>query len=362
MPIIERAISPEASDAASSSVSRAEGGACCTRRGFLGGAAGSCGAWIFFALAGSGAMGRRVFAAGPDSEIVGTEPFARVEKLGEGIWAVVSTPIDGDRTTMSNGGIIVGRDAVLVVEGFNTFAGGAWMSKLTEQLTGRRPTHVILTHHHPDHSNGLAGHLRDGQAPSIISRAQTRNLMAARSATFEGQKDEANPSPFLPVGQNQLLPNTVIADETEEVELDLGGRTVRLVSRLGHTPSDLTIEISDPRVVWCGDLVFNGFFPFFGDAIPSKLGETCRGFLRDPDTTYVPGHGVIADAEGLKPYLGLLDAIEEAARDYHAKGISAEEASHLFKVPPSLGEWMNVRPDRSRHAFVAWERELRPAE
>ncbi len=322
----------------------------CSRRDFLG-----CGAFVAFSLAAGSTLTRRAFAAPLAGETVRTEPFARVEKLADGVWAVVSTPnISGDMRTVSNGGIIAGRDAVLVVEGLNTPAGGAWLSETARVLTGRRPTHVVLTHLHGDHSNGLAGHLGGADAPTIIGTATTRRLLAERnSAPPQGEGAmRRTPNPIV-------LPDSVIVDEMQPTEIDLGGRAVRLTPRMGHSPSDLTVELLEPRVFWCGDLVFNGMFPYYGDAIPSKLGAACNSMLKDRDTTYIPGHGAVADSAALAPYLALLADVEAAARRANEKGVPADEAWRTYETPAAIGEWAKFRPDVYRFAFEAWERELK---
>ena len=58
--------------------------------------------------------------------------------------------------------------------------------------------------------------------------------------------------------------------------LDVGGRKVHLHPRAGHTASDLTIELQDPSVVFCGDLVWNAMFPNYVDATPSRLTQAVR--------------------------------------------------------------------------------------
>jgi glyoxylase-like metal-dependent hydrolase (beta-lactamase superfamily II) len=332
----------------------------CSRRGFLGTAM-TCSAYVAFALAGAGPAVQRAFAGVALGEEIQTEPHARVEKIAEGVWAVVSTPFangveNPETTTFSNGGIIAGRDGVLAIEGFATATGAAWQSDLALALTGRRPTHVVITHHHFDHSTGLVGYQRGNEGPEIISTMETRNLVIERIASpvenAEGPGQHLNPAGRI------LTPDRVIADASQPTEIDLGGRVVRLVPRAGHTASDLTIEIDDPRVIWTGDLCFNRLFPYFGDATPSLLAENGRALLTEADTVYVPGHGPVADAAGLRPYLDLLADIEVAARRFHDAGVSPGEAWERYEIPESLGEWTKFRPDVSRFAFEAWEREL----
>lgn len=336
----------------------------CSRRSFLGASIG-CGAYLTLAMAAGTALTRRAFAAAPAGAVLKAEPFARVEKIAEGVWAIVSTPFTGekpDMRTVSNGGIIAGKEGVALVEGLNTPEGAAWMSGLAKELTGRAPTHVVVTHFHGDHSGGLAGYLGGDKPPTIIGTATTRNLIAERygkSPTVESLGDRLKADQVTFSTGRIVLPDTVIVRADSAHTIDLGGRTVRLTQRMGHTPSDLVIEVADPRVVWTGDLVFNGMFPNFADSIPSLLGRHCKEMLSDPDTLYVPGHGSCADAAALKPYLAMLEDVERAARDAFAKGTPASEAWKTYEIPKSLGEWRRFRPNVYQFAFEAWEKELR---
>ena len=120
-----------------------------TRRTFISRSL-SCAAWLVGGLALAPASVRNAFAARPKKRIVAEEDFARIERIADGVWAVISTPLkDGGRhfTTTSNGGIVAGRDGVLVVEGFYTAEGGAWLAEQARRLTGREPTHVVVTHY-----------------------------------------------------------------------------------------------------------------------------------------------------------------------------------------------------------------------
>jgi glyoxylase-like metal-dependent hydrolase (beta-lactamase superfamily II) len=332
------------------------GGPDVSRRVFLGGAIG-CGAHVLMALAGGG-LTRRALAAAQPGEFVLEAPFARIEKVADGVWSIISTPLAGNMTTLCNGGIVAGSEGVAVIEAFNTVQGAAWACDAAHELTGRHPTHVILSHYHADHSAGLAGYQRGAEGPAIVSTAKTRELLLERQAP-QGEPSRADAGKPFVRAPRLMLPDSIVADTENPTELDLGGRTLRIAPRKGHTPSDVTVELVEPRVLWCGDLVFNGLFPFYGDAIPSALGENCNAMLRDAGTLYVPGHGLATDAAGLEPYLNLLADVEAAARRAHEAGTPADEAWKTYQMPEALSAWIKFRPDIFRFAFEAWERELK---
>ena len=130
--------------------------------------------------------------------------------------------------------------------------------------TGRWPTHVVLTHYHSDHANGVGGYFTDAQHPALRSTERTRDLVIQRNV------QPADPSRVA------AMKDAVLLSPTESTTLDLGGRVIHVIPRIGHTESDVSLELDDPSLVFCGDLFWNGMFPNYVDAIPTKLSASVR--------------------------------------------------------------------------------------
>ncbi len=310
-----------------------------TRRDFLG-HTGSCMAHMALMMAASASLPRSLWAAQERFPVVAREPWGRLEQVAEGVWALVSTPLT-DRTTLCNGGIVAGRTGVLVVESFGSDAGAEWMAEQALRLAGRLPTHVVVTHYHGDHTGGLRGAFETADV-KLLTTEVTRDLTRER-------------------GQDPLesiLEGAQLLDMRRPTEIDLGGRSVIVVPRRGHTRSDVSVEVSDPSVVFCGDLVWNDMFPNYMDAIPSRLTLDVRLLQSLEAAVYVPGHGPLADASDLRRYATLLDDVEAAARRALERGITAEQAGSEYRVPPELGEWILFNPRYFERAIGAWMAEL----
>lgn len=233
-----------------------------TRRQFLAQSS-SCAAHLALAAVAMPNARRLLWARNAFGPVVASEPFGNLEKVSDGVWALISTPLAGDRTTVSNGGIVAGRDAVLAIEGFNQPQGAVWLAGKARELTGRWPTHIVLTHYHADHANGVAGYLTDGARPDVRSTERTRELVVTRNQPADGARIAA-------------LKDAVVLSAADATQVDVGGRVVRIIPRSGHTDSDLSLELEDPSVVFCGDLFWNAMFPNFVDAVPTKLGSAVR--------------------------------------------------------------------------------------
>lgn len=277
--------------------------------------------------------------------IVAQEPWARIEEVGPGMFAVVSTPLNGDYTTLCNGGIIGGSAETLVVEAFASERGAAWVAGKARELTGRWPGQLVVSHYHSDHSAGSGGFAPDGGAvPPIHATETTRNLV------LTSLDNEGALQPWV---------DAVYVPEDGPVEFDLGDRVVAVEPRTGHTASDLTVAVDGGEgPVWCGDLVWNAMFPNYRDAVPSRLSRSVRALGGLPATTFVPGHGPLADAEAMAGYIALIDSVETAAREAGRLGRTAEEAANDYEVPAELGDWALFNPSYYQRAIEAWMREL----
>ena len=110
------------------------------RRRFLRRCAGCLGHLALVQAAG-GVAARELFGATRPVPRIQEVPWGRIERVAEGVWAMVSTPLE-DRRTLCNGGIVQGPAGVVMVEAFGSSEGATWMAEQARRLMGRWPDQV----------------------------------------------------------------------------------------------------------------------------------------------------------------------------------------------------------------------------
>jgi glyoxylase-like metal-dependent hydrolase (beta-lactamase superfamily II) len=316
----------------------------------------SCGAYVLGLAAAAPAMTRKVFAAQDDSKIVAKEGWGRIEKLQDNFWAIISTPFDQkDFTTVCNGGIIAGKDRILAIESYMNPKGATWVARWTKKIFGRWPTDIVVTHYHADHSSGAVGFFANDEKPKLWVTEKTHQLIQKDlAAKRQQQKSAANKS----AQKIPEFPKIETLKANSATTLDLGGRKVSIVPRIGHTASDVTIELEDPNIVYGGDLFFNRMIPNYLDADPVELRKSVKSLVRGKETIYVPGHGPVADNKDFKTYQRFLDWVEQTAREKFDAGKSSAQAAKEFELPQNYKEWYIFSNQVVPRAMNAWYREF----
>ena len=285
--------------------------------------------------------------------------YASVRQIGDGVYATISDPTKGF-TTLANGGFIIGKDAVLMVEGFLSVAGAAFQLETLRSVTQTPVRGAVDTHYHFDHSLGNATYGSAGIP--IWAHAKAAELMVKNYAMPQGHdmtaildaykkkvSDAANDTErehaqsdlnaytliFQTIASSAVcLPNQPLDPAKLPITVDLGGRQAIIETHPGHTPTDIILRVPEQNIVFTGDLLFNGFIPVTFDATMSAWRAVLAKFAAlDKDTLFVPGHGQLCGQEAVANLRAIFDDLAEQAEKMYKAGVSVEEAVKRYTVP-----------------------------
>lgn len=237
-------------------------------------------------------------------------------------------------------GVVVGADALLVVDSLATLAEAARLRAEIVDRWGDAVAHLVNTHGHFDHCFGNAafGDAALWGHASLPKTMRRREAAARAEAVSLGYRPKELPATLTP--PTRLVAGTARAD--------LGGLSVDLCHLgLGHTDGDLVAHVPAAGVVFCGDLVEQSAGPQYGaDSHPLQWPATLGRLLdlAGPDAVYVPGHGQPVDAAFVRAQRRALTAVAEAIGDCHAAGLGEHDASARLAVAASAGAFGQPPP------------------
>ena len=162
-------------------------------------------------------------------------------------WAHLATTIGRDvRVELASGPIVVGTATGLTPQGRLVVdtgmgpANGARVLEHARTLAGDRPLILTLTHFHPEH--GFGAQVFENEALIVYNAAQ-RDELAEKGDAYIGMFRGFGESVAAQLTDVRLVAPHVAYDGPS-VDLDLGGRVVRLLTwGLAHTKGDQVVHL-----------------------------------------------------------------------------------------------------------------------
>ena len=133
----------------------------------------------------------------------------------------------------------------------------------------------------------------------------------------------------------------VLPDETfsGELELRVGSREVRLIEvGPAHTRGDTLALLPAERVLFTGDILFNGGHPIAWAGPISNWIDACERILAMDLEVIVPGHGPLADKAAVRELKAYFEYLYREARARHAAGMTPLQAARSIALD-RWAEW-----------------------
>lgn len=259
----------------------------------------------------------------------------KVEKISDRVYAMLG-PVDppnvANRGYMNNNLVIVGNTGAVLVDAGSHKAVARHIDKAIRTVTSRPVTHVLITHHHPDHHLGLE--YFEG-AEVIASEYCAREIqdngrgMVAFMARNTG----------LSLGDTKLVvPQTKLASrERRSMEID-GVRLELIATETAHTEGDMVVWLPDDGVLASGDILVHTINPNFRDGHLKKWIGVVGDILKLPLTTVMPGHGPLMQRADVAEFRALIaDFCSVVEEVYKAGGAESDVRKKL-----DLAKWQRL--------------------
>jgi glyoxylase-like metal-dependent hydrolase (beta-lactamase superfamily II) len=271
------------------------------------------------------AIAAMLAVAGPAAAQASPLPFT-LKQLAPGVYAAIDGP---EHKAGSNAGFVIGDSGVLVVDAlFTPDAARALVAEI-RRLTPKPIRYVVNTHYHADHSGGDQV-LRDAGA-IIIAHKNVRGWVRTNNIALFGDRI----TPELK-SRIEALP---LPDLTTDKDLTiwLGSRKIEVRTVLGHTGGDLVVAVPDAHVLFTGDLLWRKVAPNLIDGSVAEWSATDADFAAMPDaakTTYVPGHGDVANVRHIQDFRAYLLDLRRLVTEGRLAGLKGDALAEA--VAPKL--------------------------
>ena len=275
----------------------------------------------------------KTFASAADLEVKNVS----FDKLSEHAYAYTA---EGDPNT----GIIIGDDAVMVIDTQATPVMAQDVIRRIREVTDKPIKYVLLSHYHAVRVLGASAY----GAEHIIASEDTRDLIVER-----GQFDKDSEIGRFP----RLFQNVESVPEgltwptmtfTGKMTLWLGKLEVQILQLgRGHTKGDTVAWLPQEKILFAGDLVEFGATPYAGDAYFKDWPQTLDNLAALKPEKLVPGRGAALQTpaqvqEGLAGTRAFISDLYDSVKESAAQGEDLRKVyeATFAKLQPKYGQWV----------------------
>ena len=275
----------------------------------------------------------KTFASQADLEV----KKVSFDKLSDNAYAYTA---EGDPNT----GIIIGDDAVMVIDTQATPVMAADVIRRIREVTDKPIKYVVLSHYHAVRVLGASAY----KPEQIIASQDTYDLIVER-----GEQDKASEIGRFPrlfnavesVPDGMTWPTMTF---TGKMTIWLGKLEVQLLQLgRGHTKGDTVAWLPQQKIMFSGDLVEFGATPYAGDAYFKDWPTTLDAIAALKPEKLVPGRGAALQtpaqvARGLTETCAFVSDVYSSvqAGAQAGKDLNTVYNDTMNRLRPTYGQWV----------------------
>lgn len=235
--------------------------------------------------------------------------FASLAFAGESVYPPVSVPMTLQQVSphvyfvqgkagvatdnegfISNAGVVVTDEGVVVIDSLGTPSLANTLLGKIRTISDKPVVRVIVTHYHADHIYGLQ--VFEEQGAEVWAPAGAEKYLRSPNAAERLDERRLSLDPWVNDATHLVEPDRYV----EKQEAFTVGGVQFTVSPVGaaHSDGDLTVYVETDRVLFSGDIIFEGRVPFMGDANSGHWLDVLQRMENQQLAALVPGHGAAA--------------------------------------------------------------------
>ena len=257
-------------------------------------------------------------------------------KLSDNAYAYTA---EGDPNT----GVIVGDDAVMVIDTQATPVMAEDVIRRIRTVTDLPIKYVLMSHYHAVRVLGASAY----RPEAIIASEDTRDLIVERGAADMKSEIERFPRLFRAV---ETIPGLTWPTITFKGEMTvwLGSLEVRLMQLgRGHTKGDTVAWLPQQKILFSGDLVEFGATPYAGDAYFQDWPQTLDRIAALNPVALVPGRGAALTTPAMvqSGLAGTRAFVSDLYASVKAGAAAGKDLRSIYRdthaaLKPKYGDWV----------------------
>lgn len=188
---------------------------------------------------------------------------------------------------ISNAGVVVTDAGVVVIDALGTPSLAQQLMQQIRTITDKPVVKVIVTHYHADHVFGLQYFKELGA--EVIAPSGAEKYLNSEVAQQRLEERRFSLDPWVNDETRLVSPDRYV---DAAMALTVGGVNFRMtVIGDAHSDADMTVYVANERVLYSGDVIFEGRVPFLGSANTELWLQVLEEMNSSELAALVPGHG-----------------------------------------------------------------------
>jgi len=188
---------------------------------------------------------------------------------------------------ISNAGVVVTDAGVVVIDALGSPSLAQLLMQQIRTVTDKPVVKVIVTHYHADHVFGLQYFKEQGA--EIIAPSGAEKYLNSPAAEARLEERRLSLDPWVNDETRLVWPDRFVEGA---MLLSVGGTRFRLtVVGDAHSDADMTVYMENERVLYSGDVIFEGRVPFLGSSNTRLWLDALKQMDNSELAALVPGHG-----------------------------------------------------------------------